>query len=49
MLKALGATTGKAIPKPLLEAAQAGDAETLAQLEARRIEDRGESAGDLVQ
>lgn len=49
MLKSLGATTGKAIPKPLLEAAEASDPETLAQLEARRIEDRGESSGDLVQ
>ncbi len=49
MLKALGATTAKSLPKALLDAAEAGDHQTLAQLEARRIDDRDEASGDLVQ
>lgn len=46
MLKALGATTGKGIARPLLEAADAADPETLLQLETRRSDDK---PGDLVQ
>ncbi len=48
LLKALGATTAKSLPKPLLEAAGAGDHEALIQIEARRPDD-GEKPGDLVQ
>ncbi|MFN3960726.1 MAG: DNA recombination protein RmuC [Parvularculaceae bacterium] len=36
MLKALGATTAKALPKPLLDAAGAADPDALRQIEARR-------------
>jgi DNA recombination protein RmuC len=48
LLKALGATTAKSLPKPLLEAAGAGDHQALMQIEARRPDD-GEKPGDLVQ
>ncbi len=49
LLRALGATTAKSLPKPLLEAAGAGDHEALLRLENPRTDDRSEGAGDLVQ
>ncbi len=48
MLKALGATTAKSLPKSVLDAAGAADHEALLQLESRRADD-GEAAGERVQ
>ncbi len=47
LLKALGATTAKSLPKPLLDAAGAGDHAELLRLETRAPED--EAPGDLIQ
>jgi hypothetical protein len=49
LLKALGATTAKSLPKPLLEAAGAGDHQALLQIEEQRTEERDGRPGDLVQ
>lgn len=48
LLKALGATTAKSLPKAMLDAGGAADHESLIQIEARLAED-GESSGDRVQ
>lgn len=49
MLKALGATTSKTLPKPLLETAGASDHQALLQLEAHAGAESGEGPADLVQ
>ncbi|MDZ7627901.1 MAG: DNA recombination protein RmuC [Parvularculaceae bacterium] len=49
LLKALGAATGKSVPKPLLEAAGASDHQVLLQIEARLPADGADKPGDLVQ
>ncbi|HBS33397.1 MAG TPA: DNA recombination protein RmuC [Parvularcula sp.] len=49
LLKALGATTAKALPKALLDAAGAGDHQALLQIEGPDEGEGGERPSDLVQ
>lgn len=49
LLKALGAATAKALPKPLLDAAGAGDHQALLQIEGQAAEAGAGRPGDLVQ